>query len=136
MTGPSVLSQTSEYALRIMAYLAQQPADAFVPAIAMEGKVKVPANYRSKILNQLGRAGLLESTRGRGGGFRLSRPASEMRIVDVVTPFEPAGTAHTCILGRSRCRDAAPCSAHHRWRELGEARDQYLRSTTIADLAC
>ena len=135
MTGPSALSQTSEYALRIMAFLAQQPAVTFVPAIAMEGKVKVPANYRAKILNQLGRAGLLQSTRGRTGGFRLSRPANEIRIVDVVTPFEPVGTARTCILGRASCEDALPCAAHHGWRELGKARDQYLRDTTIADLA-
>lgn len=72
---------------------------------------------------------------GRSGGFRLSRPANEIRIVDVVTPFEPAGTAPTCILGRASCQDALPCAAHHGWRELGKARDQYLRDTTIADLA-
>lgn len=117
-----------------MAYLAQQPADRLVPAVAMEGKVRVPANYRAKILNQLTRAGLLASTRGRAGGFRLSRPASDIRLADVVAPFEPA-SARTCILGRARCQDAVPCAAHAGWRDLGRARDEYLRGTTVADVA-
>ncbi|MCC7054960.1 MAG: Rrf2 family transcriptional regulator [Gemmatimonadaceae bacterium] len=118
-----------------MAYLAQQPPAALVSAIAMEGKVRVPANYRSKILNQLTRAGLLESTRGRTGGFRLARAAAQIRLAEVVAPFEPPGSTRTCILGRARCQDSVPCAAHRGWRELGRARDEYLRGTTVADVA-
>lgn len=131
----AVLTQTSEYALRIMAFLAQQPADALVPAIAMEGKVRVPANYRGKILNLLTRAGLLTSTRGRAGGFRLARPASRIRLSDVVAPFEAVTGPRTCILGRTRCQESHPCGAHDRWRLLGQARERFLRDTTVADVA-
>jgi cysteine desulfurase len=130
-----VLTLTSEYALRIMAFLAQQPADALVPAIAMNGKVKVPANYRGKILNQLTRAGLLASTRGRTGGFRLARPAARIRLIEVVAPFEPVTGARTCVLGRARCQESQPCGAHDRWRLLSQAREEFLRGTTVADVA-
>ena len=129
-----MLSQTSEYALRIMAFLAQQDGDVLVPAIAMEGKVRVPANYRGKILNQLTRAGLLESTRGRTGGFRLSRPASRIRLSEVVEPFEPKA-GKTCVLGKARCQDSQPCAAHERWRVLSRTRDAFLRETTVEDVA-
>ncbi len=118
-----------------MAFIAQQPTDALVPAISMEGKVRVPANYRGKILNQLTRAGLLESTRGRTGGFKLSRPAERIRLFDVVAPFEPTQAGKTCILGRSRCQESMPCAAHERWRQLGNAREEFLRGTTVADVA-
>lgn len=118
-----------------MAYLAQQPSDALVPAIAMEGKVRVPANYRGKILNQLTRAGLLESTRGRTGGFRLSRPAARIKLFDVVAPFEPPAAAGKCVLGRARCSNAAPCGAHERWRQLSTAREDFLKGTTVEDVA-
>lgn len=131
----SVLSQTSEYALRIMAYLAQQPSGVLVPAVSMHGKVRVPANYRGKILNQLTRAGLLESTRGRTGGFRLLRPASRIKIAEVIAPFEPVVTPHACLLGQARCTETKPCAAHDKWRALGEARDTFLRDTTVADVA-
>ncbi len=130
-----VLSQTSEYALRIMAYLAQQPADTLVPAVSMQGKVRVPANYRGKILNQLTRAGLLESTRGRAGGFRLARPASRIRLAEVIAPFEPVAQTNVCLLGQTRCSEARPCAAHKKWRELGALRDEFLRGTTVADVA-
>ncbi len=119
-----------------MAFLAQQPADALVPAVMMEGKVLVPANYRAKILNHLTRAGLLQSTRGRTGGFKLSRPARNIRLSDVVAPFEPAGgTVKTCVMGRARCADAAPCAAHQRWRQLANAREEFLQETSVADVA-
>lgn len=130
-----VLSQTSEYALRIMAFLAQQPSGTLVPAVSMQGKVRVPANYRGKILNQLTRVGLLESTRGRTGGFRLARPASRIRLSEVIAPFEPVIPPSACLLGQARCSEARPCAAHHKWRELGAAREQFLRGTTVADVA-
>ena len=130
-----MISQTSEYALRIMAFLAQQPDGGLVPAVAMEGKVRVPANYRSKILNQLTRAGLLESTRGRTGGFRLARPADRIPLSDVVAPFEPIAGARGCVLGHERCRASTPCAAHERWRRVGLAREGFLRGTTVADVA-
>ncbi len=118
-----------------MAFLARQPTDALVSAVAMEGTVNVPANYCGKILNQLTRAGLLESSRGRTGGFRLARPAARIRLSDVVAPFEPLEVGRECLLGRERCQDSLPCAAHERWRKLSEARDQFLRGTSVADVA-
>jgi Rrf2 family iron-sulfur cluster assembly transcriptional regulator len=118
-----------------MTFLAQQPPDVLVPAVSMQGKVRVPANYRSKILNQLTRIGLLESTRGRTGGFRLARSAAKIRLSEVIAPFEPVAPAVACLLGQARCSDTRPCGAHHQWRELAQARDAFLRGTTIADVA-
>jgi Rrf2 family transcriptional regulator, nitric oxide-sensitive transcriptional repressor len=130
-----MLSLTAEYALRITAFLATQPADALTTAVAMGARVRVPANYRGKILHQLARAGVLVSVRGRSGGFRLARRADRIRLAEVVAPFEPPGTVRRCVLGRPRCSDAGACSAHASWRQVQRARDAFLQQTTVAALA-
>ena len=74
-----MLSRTSEYALRIMAFLAGQPVDAMVPAVAMEGRVHVPANYRGKILTS-SRAPVCSNRRAVGPAASVSpsRPTASV----------------------------------------------------------
>ncbi|MCU0626419.1 MAG: Rrf2 family transcriptional regulator [Gemmatimonadaceae bacterium] len=129
-----MLSQTAEYALRVVTYLAQQPPDEAVPAIAMASKVRVPRNYLSKILHQLAREGLLVSVRGRSGGFRLARAPEKIRLADVVTAFEPTAIVRSCILGRARCSESSPCGAHDEWKRVVQARDRFLLDTVVADV--
>ena len=129
-----MLTQTAEYALRVVTYLAQQPRDEAIPAIAMAGKVRVPRNYLSKILHQLAREGLLVSVRGRAGGFRLARDPARIRLADVVAPFEAPVAPRSCVLGRARCSDATPCGAHHAWRRVLQARERFLLDTVVADV--
>lgn len=129
-----MLTQTAEYALRVVTYLAQQPPDEAVPAIAMATRVRVPRNYLSKILHQLARAGILVSVRGRAGGFRLARPAARIRLADVVAPFEEAVTQRSCVLGRARCSESSPCGAHHEWKRVLQARERFLLETVVADV--
>lgn len=129
-----MLSQTAEYALRVVTYLAQQPPDEAVPAIAMAAKVRVPRNYLSKILHQLARAGLLVSVRGRTGGFRLAKAPEKIRLADVVAPFEVTVTQRSCVLGRARCSESSPCGAHHEWKRVLQARERFLLDTVVADV--
>ena len=68
-----MLSRTSQYALRAILYLADQPVERSVRAIDVAENLDVPANYLSKILHTLARSGLLISERGPRGGFRLAR---------------------------------------------------------------
>ena len=69
-----MLSKTSEYALRAVLFLARESRDIPVPAGDIATGLDVPANYLSKILHTLSRAGVVSSERGPGGGYRLARP--------------------------------------------------------------
>jgi len=126
------LPQTAEYALRAVVHIAAAGGEAVrVDDIAQA--LGVPRNYLSKTLHQLARAGVLESTRGRGGGFRLAAPADALTLGRVVAPFGPADRTR-CLFGRPECRHDSPCAAHWRWRSTSEQLNAFFHETTIADL--
>lgn len=83
-----MLSQTTEYALRAMACLAQSP-DALTPTPELAKKTDVPPNYLAKVLQQLSAADLITGRRGVGGGYRLSRSPSDIRFADVINAVSP-----------------------------------------------
>lgn len=129
-----MLSKTSQYALRAILYLAGQPADRSVRASDVARDLRVPPNYLSKILHTLARQGLLVSERGPGGGFRLARPADEVKVADAIEPFEELAGSRKCLLGRPVCRDSTACAAHARWKEASEGMLEFFRETTLAEL--
>ena len=135
--GQTVLSQTAEYALRAVLRLAvrdqgEERSRASVRDLAHG--LEIPQNYLSKILNQLVRAGVLVSSRGKHGGFQLARPASALTLLEVITPFDRPDQRKQCLLGQSTCSDETPCAAHWRWRALGEEVADFFRDTTVAEL--
>lgn len=128
-----MLSRTGIYALQAAMHLAQQPPEALTSASVMAEHLAVPSNYLAKVLNRLTREGILESTRGARGGYRLAVPAEALSVADVVSPFEEPRTAKLCLLG-GPCNDQDPCTAHRRRLEWHEARQSILRETTVAEL--
>lgn len=129
-----MLSKTSEYALRAVLFLARESRDIPVPAGDIAAGLDVPANYLSKILHALSRAGVVSSERGPGGGYRLARPADTMSLADVVGAFDPISPGSRCLLGRARCHDDQPCAAHARWRQVFDPVTAFFRDTMVAEL--
>ncbi len=130
-----MLSKTSQYALRAALELARRPEGDAVPASRLAHVVRIPTNYLSKILHELARAGLLDSTRGASGGFRLARPAEDITVADVAGTFQEMGVENRCLLGRRECRDTHACSAHAAWKRVAEPVWTFFHQTTLADLA-
>ncbi len=129
-----MLSRTEEYALRAAVCLARHHGSGARRARDIARETGVPANYMSKILHQLARAGVVRSERGRTGGFRLAGSPSEFLLATVVSPFEPQVERTRCLLGRPECSDANPCGAHGRWKVIKEAALDFLEGTTLADV--
>jgi Rrf2 family protein len=96
--------------------------------------LEVPKNYLSKTLHLLARDGVLRSTRGKNGGFRLARPAKQIPLIDIIGPFERLGERRGCVLGRPVCSDSTPCAAHDRWKEVAELTTAFFERTTLNDL--
>jgi Rrf2 family protein len=127
------LSKTSEYALRAVVHLARD-SGAPVPAGEVAAALGVPSNYLSKILYILGRAGLVNSERGRGGGYRLAKPADRMSIADVVGAIDPVALESRCLLGNRNCPGRHPCPAHDRWFRAAEPVAAFFRETMVSEL--
>ncbi|MFQ5413674.1 MAG: RrF2 family transcriptional regulator [Phycisphaerae bacterium] len=130
-----MLSVTSEYAIRAMVYITQQGDEEPVLARTIASELEIPANYVSKILRDMAHGGLLKSSRGVGGGFRLARDARRIRLGDIVTPFENVPHNARCPFGNAVCSDEHPCAAHDYWRDVKAAYDDFLEHTTLAMVA-
>jgi len=132
--GGPVLSQTAEYALRAVVQLARAGGDLPVHATDLAAATAVPENYLRKVLHELVRGGVLRSTRGKHGGFRLAVPADRLTLLGVVSRFDALTARRTCLLGRPACSEADPCPLHHRWRHMADATARFFGETTIADV--
>src|SRR5262245_28199138 len=130
-----MLSQSGIHAIRAVVALTELAEAAYcgVPEIARS--TGSPRNYLGKILLQLSRHGLVESRKGLGGGFRLARPAAEIRLIDVMACIEDVGRWTECGVAGGACSDLHPCLVHARWSRVREAYLGFLRDTTIAELA-
>lgn len=131
-----MVSMTSEYALRALSYLASQGNGNSVLGRDLARQVNVPANYLSKILLSLRRAGLVSTVRGTGGGYRLQRAPHRIRLSQIVDLFDGAANREGCVLGHDhRCDDDNSCSAHHAWHDVRAAYNRFLTATTLADIS-
>lgn len=130
-----MISKTGIHATLALAFLAHLEPGTFAGASQIADEVGAPKNYLGKLLRQLADAGLLESQKGFGGGFRLSKPAVKITIFDVLEPLERVSRWNGCFLGREKCSSASPCSLHDRWSKIRENYLAFLRKTTIAEVA-
>jgi Rrf2 family nitric oxide-sensitive transcriptional repressor len=128
----AMFSQTVEYALRAVVYLADQDGEPRTTAQVAE-VTKVPGPYLSKVLQSLGRAGLVHSQRGLHGGFTLARDPAVLTIWDVVEAVEPLRRYKDCPLGLAAHRHRL-CPLHKRLDDVLAATEEAFRSTTLADM--
>lgn len=128
-----MLSQTVEYALRAVLYLAGEAPRA-VRLQEIAEAIEAPPRYLAKILGQLTRAELLISARGPNGGYSLPARGARASLADVVAVFDlPA--PRRCLLGAHECGSNPECPVHQRWAPIANSRAAFLTSTTVAELA-
>jgi len=116
-------------------HIAEQGGDSSIPVGEIAEQLSVPRNYLSKILHQLAKAGVLRSTRGPGGGFRLRAEPSDLTIAQVIEPVDPVADDQRCLLGRAECSISHPCAAHDQWCDIAERMRAFFHDTTLADLS-
>ena len=128
-----MLTQTTEYALQALAFLAAAPRDWHEVGHVAEN-LGIPTNYLSKVLGQLSKLGILESRKGWGGGFRIKDDPGDIPLEEVVRPLEGVNHPRSCALGLSVCSDENPCPLHDYWKRIVAIHEEMLRETTVADL--
>ena len=129
-----LLSQTAEYALRAMAWLALESPKAPVRAKDLAQSTGLPLPYLSKILRRLVVADLLESQKGQGGGFALARPPREITFEAVLTAIDAYPEQGRCAFGLGNCRDLNPCPLHVSWSRLSDVVHVWASANTLADI--
>ena len=131
-----MLSNTAEYALREMVFLSKTEPGKVMTGRDLSAVSGVPAKYLSKILLDLNRAGMVAAVRGQGGGYRLSRDARDIRLIEVVEIFDRPRAHPRCLLSfEKECADDTGCTAHDRWKQVRTVYLNFLDSTSLADIA-
>jgi Rrf2 family protein len=129
-----MLSQTTGYAVSALAFLtAAGPRPALVREIAEA--LALPLPYLAKIVNSLGRRGLVTTQRGIGGGVHLAKPAREISIWDLCAALDDPAIQPRCLLALDGCSDEGACPAHEVWKVQREALWAFLKATSLADIA-
>jgi len=127
-----MFSQTNEYALRVITFLAAEPDKSQTNA-SLAAATKVPSSYLYKILTTLERAGLVRSQRGKHGGYSLNRPPEELTVLDVVQAIDPIPRIHNCPLNL-KSHGTRLCPLHKRLDQTFAMIEKTFRETVIAEL--
>ena len=130
------LSTKSRYAVMAMVDLAKQSTREPVALADVADRQEISLSYLEQIFGKLRRGGLVNSVRGPGGGYMLSRSAADTRISDIILAVdEPIQT--------TRCKPGSPfgcksnqsrCLTHDLWEELGHQIYIYLSSVSLEDV--
>ena len=126
-----MISQTAEYALRAIVYLAGQDEPQTTQQIA--AITRVPAGYLSKVLQNLARGGLVHSQRGLHGGFTLVKTPKQLTVWEVIEAVDPIQRIKTCPLGL-KSHGANLCPMHKRLDDALAGVEKAFRASTVAEL--
>jgi Rrf2 family protein len=127
-----MISRTAEYALRAALVLGSNSRSPLTTQQIAE-RTRVPSGYLSKVLQALGRAGLVEAYRGLYGGFVLSRSLDELTILDVINAVDPLERIKRCPLGIA-AHGTRLCSLHQRLDQGIAQLEALFGGTTIGEL--
>jgi Rrf2 family transcriptional regulator, nitric oxide-sensitive transcriptional repressor len=126
------LSNTVEYALRAVVWLAGRPGEAHTSQ-EIAAATQTPGRYLSKVLGSLSRAGVVSAQRGMGGGFTLARPAATLTVLEVVNAVEPVQrVGHGRLNLPEHAHDRS--GLHRLFDDALDAVEETLSARTIADL--
>ncbi len=130
-----IFSKQTSYAVRALVYLAQNNSKGAVLATVIAKAENLPAPFLSKLLGELSANGVVTGARGPGGGFTLAKDPEDISLYDIFLLYDGLTLAKDCLLGCGVCSDETACCIHEHWKNNKAAIEQFLKSTTIADLA-
>ncbi|MGC8945390.1 MAG: RrF2 family transcriptional regulator [Anaerolineae bacterium] len=130
------LSTQGRYAVRAMADVALHAHEGPVPRAEIARRQGISPDYIAQLFRQLERAGLVQGVKGPRGGYRLTRPPSEITVGEIVRAVEgPIALVH-CVApdGERRCRRAECCVTRRLWQQVSAAVADILDGVTLQDL--
>jgi FeS assembly SUF system regulator len=132
------LSSLADYAIVVMSCVARATGDVRLSATDIALQTGVPLPTAQKLLGRLAGAGLLDSSRGTGGGFALARPPEEISLADIVEAVEGPIAMTACIeegVGRHDCALESSCRVRPHWGAVNGAIRGALAGVTLTSLS-
>jgi Rrf2 family transcriptional regulator, iron-sulfur cluster assembly transcription factor len=130
-----LFSRPTEYAIRGLSELAGRNPAVTVLLDDLVSGTDLPRDFLAKVFQRLVRAKILRSSKGRGGGFALTRPSHEVTLMQIIEALEGEQRMDQCVVGLERCNDQMPCPQHDLYKPIRQRLKDYLNTTTLADLS-
>jgi len=127
------LTTKGRYAVTAMLDLALHYQDGPITLADISQRQGISLSYLEQLFSKLRKQGLVDSTRGPGGGYRLSREASNIAVADVITAVDEKVETTRCG-GLSNCQDDQQCLTHELWTELSGQIHQFLMGISLGQL--
>ena len=128
------LGRKGDYSVRAVLDVARHSDTGRRKAREIAREMEIPHSYVAQILADLVRHGLLTAVAGPSGGYRLSRPSSQITLLEVVEAAEGQTTLETCVLRGGPCDWIDACPVHETWWRGQTALRESLAATTFADM--
>jgi Rrf2 family protein len=129
-----IFSRACEYAVRGLVEMARHPEKTSwtIPEVAEQSST--PAPFLAKTFQFLVKGGILNSTKGRQGGFSFARPVDEIFLIEIVQIIDGTTLTHDCALGLPNCNDDQPCPFHLHWKRVRVPLIEALSQESLAQL--
>lgn len=128
-----LVSTKGRYALMIMTYIAEHQSDGPVSLKDIAQNKGMGIKYLEIIVASLNKAGLLESARGKNGGYKLNKAPEEYTLSAILHVAEGSLAPVSCVESDC-CENAHSCKTHKMWCELDALIENYLSAKTLADI--
>ena len=131
-----LISTKGRYALRVMIDLAEHQSEEFISLKEIAQRQEISEKYLESIIRILVKAKVVESLRGKGGGYRLRKAPEQYTVDSILRLTEESLAPVTCLESNAEaCSRSGGCRTLALWQGLDKVIREYLESVTIADLA-
>ena len=129
------LSNSSQYAIRILSYMSTQSDTKLLNATQLAEILDIPYKFLTKIMTEVVKSGLVSSQRGRDGGYRFEKPTSEIILNEILEIFNDCIIDEQCVLGIGFCNGMCKCAMHDQWMEPKILMQKMFRNSSLKDIA-
>ncbi len=130
-----IVSTKGRYALRVMVCLAQKGQGEYVPLKEIAEAEAISQKYLEAIMTTLSKADFVDAAHGKGGGYRLNRPAEEYTVGGILKLTEGSLNVASCTAqGAAACSRSECCQALPMWERLDKMIDEFFEGITLEDL--
>lgn len=126
-----IFSKKCEYGIQAVLFLSSLPRGTAANAEEIARELQIPKEFVSKILQELTPSGIIESKKGKNGGFLLNREPSGLKLIDIVNAIDGDGIFSQCVLGFPNCSSETPCPVHATWSKINNETYAMLSKETI-----
>ena len=129
------LTRRGDYGVRAMLALAANADVDWLSVPRISAEMQIPERFLPRVMTDLTRAGLVEGRAGRTGGYRLSRPATAITLLDVIAAVEPEPDPRSCILRGGPCGLDGRCAVHDAFTDARGAMLERLDTVSLDEVA-